>query len=114
MKIINKTRNTTISQQTELADTALSRLVGLLGRDNLPQGHGFIITQCRSIHMLFMRFTIDVIFVDKNNKVTGLVKRIKPYRMGPYFIRASYCIELPEGTIDETQTQIGDELIKEA
>jgi uncharacterized membrane protein (UPF0127 family) len=113
IRTINKTKNTVIAQETEVADTAFSRLKGLLGRDNLPAGCGLVITQCRSIHMFFMRFGIDVIFVDRKNRVVGTVKRIKPFALSPYFWRATKAIELPEGVIDGTRTAVGDEVVVE-
>ena len=99
-----------IAESAETADTILFRLVGLLGRDDLPVGRGLVITQARSIHMFFMRFAIDVIFADKRHVVVGLVENIRPFRMSPYYWRASYCIELPSGTIAATRTQKGDTL----
>ena len=91
----------------------MSRLAGLLNRSGLGQEEALVITRCRGIHMFFMRFAIDVVFVDNRHIVIGLVKRIRPFRMSPYFFRASYAIELPEGTIDNTQTQLGDMIIIE-
>ncbi len=111
MRIINQTRNAVIAEQAEVADTALSRLKGLLGRESLPAGQGLVITDCRSIHMLFMRFAIDVIFVDRKDKAIGLVRNIKPFRFSPYFWRAAYCIELPPGTIDAASTALGDTVL---
>lgn len=88
----------------------MSRLKGLLGRDAIGPQEAMVITQCRSIHMFFMKFSIDVIFVDRKRRVVGLVKRIKPFLMSPYFWRATAAIELPEGMIDGTQTHVGDEV----
>ena len=113
MKIINKTKKSIIAEHTEMADTAVSRMVGLLGRTSLPDGNALIITQCRSIHMLFMKFPIDAVFVDKHNRVAGLVKNIKPFFMSPYFIKAKYVIELPAGVIDKTHTEKKDEILVE-
>ena len=108
MKIRNTTRQTILASRTELADTVFSRLQGLLGRNSLPEQHALIITQCRSIHMFFMRFAIDAVFVDRQHKVVGLVENLKPFQMSPYFFRASYVIELPVGTIRETRTSLHD------
>ena len=108
MRIINQTKNTTIAQKAEIADTAISRLVGLLNRSSLDADEALVITQCRSIHMFFMSFPIDAVFVNKKNIVVGLVENIKPFRMSPYFFSSSYVIELPAGTIEATQTQRGD------
>ncbi|MCB9771506.1 MAG: DUF192 domain-containing protein [Candidatus Omnitrophica bacterium] len=113
MQILNQTRNTILAQKAVLADTAGSRLVGLLKHDSLSDKEGMIITQCRSIHMFFMKFPIDVIFVDRKKVVVGLVRNIKPFRMSPYFWRASCAIELPSGSIDKTKTVLQDQIFWE-
>jgi len=111
VRTLNQTKNTIIAETTEVADSVLSRLKGLLGRKDLPKGQGLVITDCRSIHMLFMRFAIDVVFVNKDNAVIGLVKNIKPFCFSPYFLRTAFCIELPAGTIDATSTALGDHIL---
>ena len=110
MKIINKTQGTILATEVEIADSILSRLVGLLNRASLSENAGLIITDCRSIHMFFMRFAIDVIFLDRRYKVVGLVKGIKPFRLSPYFWRAYYAVELPSGTINKSKVNVGDQL----
>ncbi len=110
MKIINKTKNNIIAPKGRMANTFWTRAVGLLNRDSLPTDEALIITRCQSIHMFFMRFAIDVIFVDKKNYVVGFVKRIKPFRLSPIFFKASYAIELIEGAIAAKNVSVGDEL----
>lgn len=94
-----------IADKVILANSFLSRMVGLLGRKELKGGEGLIITSCRSIHMVFMRFAIDVIFVNDKCEVVGLVKNIKPYQFSPVFFKANRAIELPSGTIDKYNVQ---------
>jgi len=113
VRIINQTKNTLIAERAQLADTIVSRLVGLLNRGSLSPEEGLVITECRQIHMLFMRFAIDVIFVNKDNKVLGLVKNIKPFQISPYFFRAKKAIELPVGVIVSSRTEKGDTLLLE-
>ena len=110
MRIVNQTKNTLIAERAQLADTVMSRLVGLLNRSSLSPQEGLVITECRSIHMFFMRFAIDVIFVNRGNTVLGLVRNIKPFQLSPYFIRAHKAIELPVGVIDSSKTEKGDVL----
>lgn len=110
MKIFNQSKNVLIADQAALADTFWTRMKGLLGRPKLSAGEALIITRCQSIHMFFMRFAIDAIFVDKNNCVVGLLEGIKPFRLSPIFRRASYVIELRSGTIVATKTAVGDQL----
>ncbi len=110
MLIINTTKSVTIAQSGVMADTFFSRMIGLLSRKALEKGEALVITRCQSIHMLFMRFSIDAIFVDKNNCVVGLVKAIKPFQLSRIFLKASYVIEAPTGTIVQTETDLGDKI----
>ena len=113
MRILNQTKEYCLAERAQRADTVLSRLVGLLGRKEIVSGEGLIITCCRSIHMFFMRFAIDVIFVDKAGAAVGLVQNIQPFRMSPYFFRAAIAIELPVGTIQSSHTAVGDLIVIE-
>ena len=108
--IINTTRNTTIAQYVEIADTPLACMKGLLGRDSLPDGHGLVITGCQSIHMIGMTFFIDVIFVDKTGVVVGACEHIGPWQLSSVFFKANRAIEIPAGVIAKTNTKIGDVL----
>ncbi|OGX27812.1 MAG: hypothetical protein A2705_04470 [Omnitrophica WOR_2 bacterium RIFCSPHIGHO2_01_FULL_52_10] len=110
MEIFNKSKNTVIAQNARLADTFGARMKGLLGRVELRAGEALVITKCQSIHMFFMRFAIDAIFVDGNNRVVGLVEGIKPFRLSPIFFRAKYVIELKPGTIAAAKTSLHDQL----
>jgi len=108
--ISNLTRNTVIATHMDIARSPWGRMKGLLGKRNLPQGQALIITHCQSIHMFFMKFPIDVIFCDRQDKVVGLCVDIKPFGVSPLFFKASYAIELPAGVINTSQTQISDQV----
>ncbi len=110
MQIRNLTQNTILAQKASVADTIASRFIGLLRHDFLPETEGLILTQCTSIHMFFMKFAIDVIFVDRDKTVVGLVRAIKPFQMSPYFWRSDCAIELAAGQIDKTKTKLGDKI----
>jgi uncharacterized membrane protein (UPF0127 family) len=110
LRITNQTRNIVLADHAQLADTYLSRLTGLLNRTRLNQGEALIITRCQQIHMFFMRFAIDVIFIDSSNRAVGLVKDIKPWQLSAIFWQANRAIELPPGVIAKTQTVIGDQI----
>jgi len=83
-------------------------MTGLLNRKSIGEKQALVITQCQSIHMFFMRFSIDVIFVNDKNKVVGLVERIRPFCLSKMYFKASYAIELAEGAIARTKTSVGD------
>jgi uncharacterized membrane protein (UPF0127 family) len=108
--ISNLTRNTTIALHIEIAKDPWTRMKGLLGVSDFLQGNALVITHCQSIHMFFMKFPIDVIFCDHQNRVIGLCERIKPFCFSPVFFKASYAIELPIGSISDSKTQVGDQI----
>lgn len=108
MLIRNITRQTILASNAVFAKTFLSRARGLLGRKDLAVEEALIIPRCPQIHMLFMRFPLDVIFADKNRKVVGLVRGIRPFFLSPYFFRGYYAVELKAGTIAASRVQVGD------
>lgn len=85
-------------------------MVGLLDCASLPEGEALIITRCNSIHMFFMKFAIDAIFVSKDNVVVGLVTGIKPFHLSRIYFRSSYVVELPSNTIPKVGVSIGDHI----
>ncbi|MFH0763259.1 MAG: DUF192 domain-containing protein [Candidatus Omnitrophota bacterium] len=108
MKIINQTKNITLAQDAMLAGALFQRMRGLLGRKEFKQGEGIILKPCNSIHTFFMRFPIDVLFVDKNNKIVKTIANFVPFRISNIYFRVSFTIELPAGTIEKTLTSPGD------
>lgn len=110
MRAFNLTQNVVIVANLEVADTALARMKGLLGRSSLSADSGLLITHCNSIHMLFMKFALDVIFLDRFDQVVGLVQNIPPYAVSPIYWRATKAIEVAAGTITLTRTKLGDKL----
>lgn len=111
MKIINRTKNTTVASNAVLADSLFARLKGLLGTKELKKGQALILNPCNSIHTFFMHYPIDVIFVSKDNVVVKTISCIKPFRLSSIYFKAKYAIELPVDTIRITATSKGDTLL---
>ncbi len=109
MLVRNTTRDAILGDSIDVANSSTTRNKGLLGRDFLPEGHGLWITPCEAIHMFFMRFPIDVVFLDKNKRVVKISADLKPWRMSGSF-RAKSVLELPAGTAARSGTQVGDQL----
>lgn len=65
----------------EVADGVFARMRGLIGRDAPPPGSGLLIERCNCIHTLFMRYAIDAVFLDRQNRVVRTVKGIPPGRI---------------------------------
>ncbi|MCM8795886.1 MAG: DUF192 domain-containing protein [Candidatus Omnitrophica bacterium] len=110
MKIINKTKNSILAKDVVVADTLLKRIKGLLGRKEFKQPEALIIKPCNSIHTFFMRFPIDVLFVDKNHKVIAAISGLKPFRLSRVYFSSHYVVELPAGTLESSATSKGDRL----
>jgi uncharacterized membrane protein (UPF0127 family) len=109
--VYNETKNRArLASSAESADTFGSRFKGLLGRDKLDEGGGLHINPCNSIHMFFMKFAIDVVFLDERLCVVKVIHGIKPWRATRVYSRAQSVLELPEGVLARTGTMEGDRL----
>jgi len=86
----------------------MSRGRGLMMAPPLPQGGGLVIEPCNSIHMFFMRYPLDIVFLGKEGNVVFMYKGIKPWRVGRVVRGARLAVELPEGAIESTGTELGD------
>ncbi len=85
-----------ILTKVKKADTFWLRLKGLLGRNNLGDEEGLLITNCSSVHCFFMKFTIDVIYLDKEYKVLAK-ETIKPFGVGRIFKGVKHVLEVNKG-----------------
>ena len=81
----------------ERAVSLRQRMVGLLGRQALPCDQGVLITPCNQVHTCFMRFPIDVVFLDKTDRVLRICAGLAPWRLSPLVFRARSVLELAEG-----------------
>jgi uncharacterized protein len=81
-----------------------------MGERNLPAGDGMLISPCSSIHCMWMRIPIDVIYLDRSDRVVGIDHAIKPWRIGGFYRGAHHVLELPAGTAVATGTQAGDQI----
>jgi uncharacterized protein len=90
------------------AETFFSRGIGLLGRGGLPEGEGLLIKPCYQVHTMFMRFTIDVVFLDKSDCVIEICRGLRPWRISPIVWKAKSVLEMGNGGAD--RIQIGDQL----
>lgn len=107
----NQTRGTLLAGEVRVASNFFSRLKGLLGTASLAPGTGIFITPCSQIHMFGMKYSIDVVFLDKNNTVVGLAENIGPGKVSRTFIKARGCLEIPAGTASDTSTEVGDIIV---
>lgn len=97
--------------QTKKADSFFPRLRGLMFKKTLPENEGLLITPCNSIHMFFMRFPIDAVFLDKHLHIVQLRENVRPWTIIPPVPPAFSTLELKAGTIKKYDFQIGERII---
>lgn len=105
----NETRDSIVAKVADLANTSAKRRKGLLGRNALPDGHALWIVPCESVHTCFMKFPIDLVYLDRKHRVRKVARAVPPWRFS-ICLRAHSVLELPARTIARTNTQPGDQL----
>jgi uncharacterized protein len=110
MKLKNKIKQNIVMTEVIIADIFFARLEGLLGKKGLPQGQCMFISPCKSVHTFFMKFPIDVVFIDKGFKVVKVIKNMVPGRTSPYVKEAWAVIEMPVDAELDSKLEVGDEL----
>ncbi|MGH9486122.1 MAG: DUF192 domain-containing protein [Terriglobales bacterium] len=109
---INRTRQVFLATDVRKADGFFSRLRGLLTTParEFGFGRGLWIRPSKGIHMLGMRYAIDAVYVDRQNRVVHVQPELQPWTVGAVRKDAASVLELPAGAIARTQTQVGDEI----
>ena len=102
--IRNKTRNSLIASNARKVK-GLEKIIGLIGK-NAPEA--ILFETHFGIHTFFLKLPIDVLILDKNNQIVALKKILKPNRFFLWNCRYNLVIELPEESIEKSNTQIGD------
>ena len=110
MILRNPRTGAALAVRVERASSMLGRMRGLLGRSELPEGDALLIAPCASIHTLFMRFRIDVVFLSRELRVVRAISGLHPWRATRFHRGAAMAVELPEGTVARTGTREGDVL----
>jgi uncharacterized membrane protein (UPF0127 family) len=88
-----------LAKDVLIAEAMIDRLIGLMFRKQLIGSDGLLIDPCRSIHTFFMRYSLDIVFINKKNKVIKIIRDIKPWRMTWIYFRANKTLELPAGKL---------------
>ena len=110
VRVYNASKGTDIVTEGDVADRFWSRLKGLIGRTSLAPGQGLLIRPSKGVHMWFMRFPIDVIYVGEGDRVVDVDENMRPWAIGRPRAAARYVIEVPAGTVAATHTRPGDQL----
>jgi uncharacterized membrane protein (UPF0127 family) len=108
-RVRNVTRGTSIGEAVGCAESSAERRTGLLKHSKLNEGEGLWIVPCEAVHTFFMKFALDLIYLDRKKRVRGVRRAVGPWKFSMCFAAHSV-IELPVGTIDRTGTRQGDEV----
>jgi hypothetical protein len=111
VRVDNLTRGTSVAQRCRVAGSLRDRTIGLLATPGLAAGEGLLIERTQSIHMFFMRYAIDVAFMDRDARVTRTVAALRPWRVVWWARGARDCLELPVGALAASGTAAGDQLV---
>jgi len=106
----NLSRGAILGDRIRVAESGLSRIVGLLGERELAPGDGLLIIPSQGVHTLGMLFPIDVLVLDNEWKVLDVRSRMRPFLVTRVYFRAAAVLELPSGTVERSCTRIGDRL----
>lgn len=110
LSAVDLTRGTTLGDRIGLAADPWARMKGLLGREGLEDGEGLWIRPTNSIHMCFMRFAIDALFLSRDLRVVGMTHHLRPWKMAGPVWAARSVLELPAGTLARAGCALGDRL----
>ncbi|MER3438366.1 MAG: DUF192 domain-containing protein [Chloroflexota bacterium] len=107
-EIVNSRTGKVVATYIEEASGPWRSFRGLMLRKRLPDGHGMLFRPARGVHTQFMRFPIDLIFLDKNNRVVKIRASVPPWRFD--FTSAAAVIEMNGGAAAQAGIAVGDEL----
>lgn len=96
-----------LAESVEPALSFFTRLKGLMFRPAMDKGTAMLLSPCPQIHTCFMRFAIDVLFLDRDGNVLYVLEDMKPWRLSPIVHKASQTLEMPAGTL-QGRVKTGD------
>jgi uncharacterized membrane protein (UPF0127 family) len=114
IRALNRTRGAVLCERLEVAESMAAQSRGLLGRDGLAPGAGMLfegsLLPLMWMHMFFMRFAIDIVFLDQSNRVLRINHSLKPWRVSSMVFGARRALELEAGAAARSATEEGDQL----
>lgn len=108
-KVIHQPSQKIIAQEVKQASSFYDRLIGLMFKNEMQGYDGLLLEPCKSIHNFFVRFSIDVLFLDKNNKIVAIIHSFKPWRITKFYFKAQKVLELKSGTLFK-EIKVGDQI----
>lgn len=109
--LYNITKKNMVVENLKIAKNFKERFWGLMFKKKMAVNEGLMLLGCNGIHTCFMRFAIDVVFMDIDHQVISIKEKIKPWHNSGLIRKAYMTLELPEGTVSKKDISIGDILI---
>lgn len=88
-----------ILKNVKLADTFSLRTMGLMFKESMGEMDGLVLKPCNSIHTFFMKFSIDVVFLDSTNKIIKIFRELPPWRITRPYFKATKVLEMEAGRL---------------
>lgn len=110
LALVDPATGRVIAGQVEVARSMVARGLGLMFRRSLPAGRALWIDPCNGIHMFWMNFPIDALFIDRRHRVVKVYRRLGRWRVVPIVFGARSVVELPAGTLDGLELEKGHQL----
>jgi uncharacterized protein len=111
LRVVNTRLEQELGARVGLANGFFTRLRGMLARPAPLPGEGLLLSPCRSIHMLGMRYPVDVAFLDRTGAVVAIHPSVQPGLTTRGHRKAAHALELPAGALQESGTVVGDVLV---
>ncbi len=108
VSVTNSSKAVSLGEQIAVADSSVTRFFGLMGKHELAPGTGLLIEPSSGVHTCWMRMRIDIIALDRANRIVKLGREVKPWRVSCLGLKVHRVLELPSGRIRATGTDIGD------
>lgn len=109
-RLVHPRSGRVLAERLSRPRTAAGRALGLMFRRSLAPGEGLWLRPCNGIHMFFVRFPIDAVFLDRSERVVRAYPGLRPWRVVPFVRRAHSVVEVPAGTIADLGLEAGEPL----
>jgi uncharacterized membrane protein (UPF0127 family) len=102
-------KNIVLGKKIKIAESLWDRLIGLMFKEKMEGFDGLLIRRCNSVHTCFMRYNLDLVFLDRNQRVVKIIRDLRPYRFTGS-LKASEVLELRSGDLKK-EISLGDRII---
>jgi uncharacterized membrane protein (UPF0127 family) len=112
VRAVHEKTGKVLAEELEVERSFIGRTAGLMFRSRLDPGHGMWIIPCNGIHMMFMKFAIDAVFLDRKERVKKVFRKLPAWWGVVWFVwGAESVLELPPGSTTDVDLRPGDQIL---